>query len=393
MTSARHGLGREMDIRPTLCDLVQEPHHLVHEPHHRPVRRVTGRSRYRASPGRRGRFRRCRRLPEHREHRDPTAGRARGSARGGRRVGARAARTRGRTTSTSNGHGRRSRACTASARRRSRSGRRPPTSSASSRPRCRPTRRWSAFAGDFTSVLFPLLARSDLRVRLVEDLDAVPGALRPSTALVAVSAVQSADGRVADLAALREAAARCGALTLIDSTQASGWLPLAAGDYDFVTAGRVQVAAVPARQRVHDDPPGRAGAAAADRPRMVRGRAALGRAVRRAAPARRRRETPGPLTRLADLGGNRAGARVPRGARDRGDPRARRRRSPTGPGPRSGWSPAARRCSRSREPWTRRRSAAAGCASPPARVRCAPSFHLYNSEADADALADAALGR
>ena len=51
MTSARHRRGGRDGHPSNFCDLVQEPHHLVHEPHHRPVRRVTGRSRYRASPG------------------------------------------------------------------------------------------------------------------------------------------------------------------------------------------------------------------------------------------------------------------------------------------------------------------------------------------------------
>lgn len=93
------------------------------------------------------------------------------------------------------------------------------------------------FGGEFTSILFPLLARGDLSVRLVDDLAAVPAAVEPSTALVAVSSVQSSDGGVADLDALREAAERCGALTLVDTTQSSGWLPLDADEFDFVTAG------------------------------------------------------------------------------------------------------------------------------------------------------------
>jgi selenocysteine lyase/cysteine desulfurase len=43
---------------------------------------------------------------------------------------------------------------------------------------------------------------------------------------VAFSAVQSSDGRIADTDAVLEAAARVGALTVVDSTQATGWLPL-----------------------------------------------------------------------------------------------------------------------------------------------------------------------
>jgi selenocysteine lyase/cysteine desulfurase len=93
------------------------------------------------------------------------------------------------------------------------------------------------FAGDFTSVLFPMLARGDLDVRLIDDLAAVPAAVRPSTALVAVSAVQSSDGSVTDLDALREAVDGTGTLTLVDATQASGWLPMDVSAFDFVTVG------------------------------------------------------------------------------------------------------------------------------------------------------------
>jgi selenocysteine lyase/cysteine desulfurase len=89
---------------------------------------------------------------------------------------------------------------------------------------------------DFTSVLFPLLARSDLRVELVP-LDELVNTITEETELVAVSAVQSADGRVADLDAIARAAGAVGALTLIDATQACGWLPFDATRFDYtVTA-------------------------------------------------------------------------------------------------------------------------------------------------------------
>ena len=54
---------------------------------------------------------------------------------------------------------------------------------------------------DFTSVLFPFL-RADLDVRLVP-LDRLVDSITSEVDLVAVSAVQSADGRLIDLAALR----------------------------------------------------------------------------------------------------------------------------------------------------------------------------------------------
>ncbi|MCX4504475.1 MULTISPECIES: aminotransferase class V-fold PLP-dependent enzyme [Streptomyces] len=90
--------------------------------------------------------------------------------------------------------------------------------------------------GEFSSVVSPFALRGDLRVRYAP-LDGLAAAVRPSTALVAFSAVQSADGRVADLAAVRAAAAAHGARTLLDGTQAAGWFPLEAGAYDYTVTG------------------------------------------------------------------------------------------------------------------------------------------------------------
>jgi selenocysteine lyase/cysteine desulfurase len=90
-----------------------------------------------------------------------------------------------------------------------------------------------AYEQDFSSLVHPFAARPDLRLRLVP-LQDVADAVRPGTALVAVSAVQSADGRVADLPAIRAAAEAHGARVLLDATQAAGWLPLDAMAYDYV---------------------------------------------------------------------------------------------------------------------------------------------------------------
>ncbi|MEU1515338.1 aminotransferase class V-fold PLP-dependent enzyme [Streptomyces sp. NPDC005811] len=86
--------------------------------------------------------------------------------------------------------------------------------------------------GDFTSVLNPFHVRGDLKVRAVP-LERIAESVRPGTALVAVSAAQSADGRLADLPALREAARTHGARTYVDFSQAAGWLALDAGAYDY----------------------------------------------------------------------------------------------------------------------------------------------------------------
>ncbi|WP_189260979.1 aminotransferase class V-fold PLP-dependent enzyme [Streptomyces fuscichromogenes] len=88
---------------------------------------------------------------------------------------------------------------------------------------------------DFTSVLNPFHVRGDLKVRAVP-LERVAESVRPDTALVAISAAQSADGRIADLPALREAARAHGARTYVDFSQAAGWLPMDADAYDFTAS-------------------------------------------------------------------------------------------------------------------------------------------------------------
>jgi selenocysteine lyase/cysteine desulfurase len=87
--------------------------------------------------------------------------------------------------------------------------------------------------GDFTSVVFPFLAQADRGVTVRQvPLEALADEVRPSTSLVAYSLVQSADGRIADAASVREAARRVGALTFCDTTQAVGWLPVTAEEDD-----------------------------------------------------------------------------------------------------------------------------------------------------------------
>ncbi|NGO42717.1 aminotransferase class V-fold PLP-dependent enzyme [Streptomyces ureilyticus] len=88
---------------------------------------------------------------------------------------------------------------------------------------------------DFASVVNPFHVRTDLKVRAVP-LERIAESVRPGTALVAVSAAQSADGRIADLPALREAAQEHGARTYIDFSQAAGWLPMDAEAYDYTAS-------------------------------------------------------------------------------------------------------------------------------------------------------------
>jgi selenocysteine lyase/cysteine desulfurase len=88
---------------------------------------------------------------------------------------------------------------------------------------------------EFTSLLFPLLAQQarGVQVRTVP-LDELAEAVDGGTDLVAVSAVQSRDGRLADLDAIAAAARHHGARTLVDATQACGWLPIDAGRFDVL---------------------------------------------------------------------------------------------------------------------------------------------------------------
>ena len=80
---------------------------------------------------------------------------------------------------------------------------------------------------EFTSLLFPFLVQSarGVTVRPVP-LEALADSVRARTSVVAWSAVQSSDGRIADTDAVLKAARRVGALTVLDATQATGWLPL-----------------------------------------------------------------------------------------------------------------------------------------------------------------------
>ncbi len=91
--------------------------------------------------------------------------------------------------------------------------------------------------GDFTSILFPFLAQSGRGVKVREvPLERICDSVTPRT-LVAVSAVQSADGRVVDLDALHAATETTGTKVLLDTTQAVGWLPVDASRFAYTACG------------------------------------------------------------------------------------------------------------------------------------------------------------
>jgi selenocysteine lyase/cysteine desulfurase len=83
--------------------------------------------------------------------------------------------------------------------------------------------------GEFTSTTFPFAALGHTVTEV--DLDDLVSAVDGHD-LVAVSVVQSADGRIADLEGLK----KTGAQVMLDATQAAGWMPLDLGWADWVVA-------------------------------------------------------------------------------------------------------------------------------------------------------------
>jgi selenocysteine lyase/cysteine desulfurase len=79
--------------------------------------------------------------------------------------------------------------------------------------------------GEHNSNIYPYLHQAYRGVRLeFAPLDRLADAVRPHHTAIAFGLVQSADGRIADLPAIATAARQVGALTLVDVTQACGWL-------------------------------------------------------------------------------------------------------------------------------------------------------------------------
>jgi selenocysteine lyase/cysteine desulfurase len=90
---------------------------------------------------------------------------------------------------------------------------------------------------EFTSLLFPFLVQEHrgVTVRLVAASD-LADEIGPGVDVVAFSAVQMATGEVADLGSIEAVAAEHGVLTVVDATQAIGWLPIDATRFDVVAA-------------------------------------------------------------------------------------------------------------------------------------------------------------
>jgi selenocysteine lyase/cysteine desulfurase len=87
---------------------------------------------------------------------------------------------------------------------------------------------------EFTSATFPFAAQGHRGVTVTEVAPDELASTVDGYDLVVVSVVQSADGTIADLDALRGAARAAGARVLLDATQAVGWLPLRLDWADWV---------------------------------------------------------------------------------------------------------------------------------------------------------------
>ena len=88
---------------------------------------------------------------------------------------------------------------------------------------------------EFTSTLFPFLVQEHRGVTVTTlPPSQIAEAIDARTDVVAFSAVQMSSGEVADLDAIAAAAAHHGATTVVDATQAIGWLPLRAERFGAV---------------------------------------------------------------------------------------------------------------------------------------------------------------
>src|SRR5699024_6334715 len=88
---------------------------------------------------------------------------------------------------------------------------------------------------EFTSGVCPCAVHADRNVTVrTAPLSDLAEAIEENTSLVSFSAAQSATGEVADIPAIVARAHEVGAITVLDATQAAGWLPLRAEDVDFL---------------------------------------------------------------------------------------------------------------------------------------------------------------
>jgi selenocysteine lyase/cysteine desulfurase len=85
---------------------------------------------------------------------------------------------------------------------------------------------------EFASLLFPFLVHEQRLDVVTVPLERLADSVDELTDVVAFSAAQSSNGAVADVDAVLRAAAANEAVTIVDATQACGWLPLDASRFD-----------------------------------------------------------------------------------------------------------------------------------------------------------------
>ena len=179
--------------------------------------------------------------------------------------------------------------------------------------------------GQFTSTLFPFLAqeRRGVEVRSVP-FHRVADAVTPRTSLVAIEAVRSDSGAVADLAQIRAAARDNDARVLADTTQATGWLDIDASGLDFVVCSAYKWLLSPRGTAFMSVSPEAAETLIPHAANWYAGddiwNSIYGAPLRLARRAALRH-----LARVADVGRHAAGARVAGGGRRAADRRPRRR--------------------------------------------------------------------
>jgi selenocysteine lyase/cysteine desulfurase len=86
---------------------------------------------------------------------------------------------------------------------------------------------------DFSSLTWPFLAQDRFAI-VTAPLEQLADAIDEKIDAVAFSAVQSSDGRVADIDRVAAAAAAHDVFTVVDATHAIGWLPFEASRFDAV---------------------------------------------------------------------------------------------------------------------------------------------------------------
>jgi selenocysteine lyase/cysteine desulfurase len=245
---------------------------------------------------------------------------------------------------------------------------------------------------EFASVLFPFMVqeRRGVALRLVA-AENLADAIDADTDVVAFSAVQMATGEVADLEAIRAAAEAHGAMTVVDATQAVGWLPLDASRFDVVACHAYKWLMSPRgtafmtvrRERLDALVPAAAGWWAGDDPHT----SYFGPPLRLASTARRLDNSPAwfswvgtqPALELVDAIGVEAIH-----AHDVG--LANRFRAGLG------LEPSDSAIVSADVPGAREKLAAAGIVAAERGGRMRASWHVYNTEADVDAALDALVG-